>query len=70
MYRVGEEPAQVNVNKGLLSGKEINIGTPRYFGPDPVKDFHFLLWHVLMKFWSTGNMEEECSMNVLHGAGD
>lgn len=45
-----------------MSGKEIHTGTPRDFGPDPIKDFHFLSWHVLMKFQSVGNMEEECRM--------
>lgn len=54
----------------LPSEKEINIGILHGFGPDPIKDFHLLPWHLLMKFWIIGSMDEEWNVNVLQGNGD
>lgn len=48
--KVNKEPAQLNLGKGLLNGKEMNNGIPQGIGPDPFKDFHLLPWDMLRMF--------------------
>lgn len=40
-----KEPAQDNLGKEFLSGKENNIGIPQGVVPDNLQDFHVLPWH-------------------------
>lgn len=40
-----KEPAQDNLGKEFLSGKENNIGIPQGVVPDNLQDFHLLSWH-------------------------
>lgn len=68
--KVNKEPAQVYLGKELLSENEINTGIPQGVGPDPLKDFHLLPWHILRKFWSTVSTEGVGILKALHVAGD
>lgn len=67
--KVNKEPAQDNLVKGFLAGKENNIGIPRGVVPDNLKDFHLLPWHRWESSEVLSALKRDGILKALHTSG-